>query len=133
VEKLAWGAGLSARYSLSLESTLLAVPVSSELTALCRELNKVEKLSVLVLELLVEVPAVTASEDVSKESEDEDAEEWAVCFSICARMLSAVLVLPDCRALLKEVRAASRGFVESVLSELEEPPLVGEGGGLEAT
>lgn len=131
MEKLAWGAGLSARYSLSLESTLLAVEVSSELTALCRELNKVEKLSVLVLELLVEVLVVAASVDVSEESEDVDADDL-VCFSISARMLSAVEVSPDCRALLKVVNAEARGFVESVLPVLEELAFGGVGGGLEA-
>ena len=60
-----------------------------------------------------------------------DDDEFDVCESISERMLWAVEVSPDCKALSSELSAFSRGF------EDEESPVApvpgGAGGGLAAT
>jgi hypothetical protein len=143
VEKVGFGCGLSARYCFRLLSTLVAVEVSPELTALCNELSKSEKVLVLlVLELspLDEVEVLVAVEsalesDVPVEFESEESDEFDVWRMISETMLSAVVVSPDCKALLSELSADCSGLVELLvvvellsLMELLELASAGSGG-----
>jgi hypothetical protein len=110
----------SVRYSFKEETKLLAVEVSPEVTALCSDWSRSEKLSV---PLVLELPVVAEEVD-----EDAESEPVGTCFIISASTLLAVVVSPDCRAALRLVRACCIGFEEAVAAPVL--PLGVEGGAL---